>query len=169
VNRARERATFAFAAVGLTMEETRKTEIGALPVWPTVELGLRATRQMLERGECVTSAMMDWQTEVTRFLTRRIGQSSETMSRMMRCQGMDEVLDIELQWMRAAMDDYLGESKKLFEINNKVFDGFASSATAAAKEATLSPAAEVTAPAPVPAIRSTGRRQQAEQTETSAG
>lgn len=149
------------------MEDARKTEIVTSSVWPTVELGLRATRQMLERGECVTSAMMDWQTEVTRFLTRRIGHSSETMSRMMRCQGVDEVLDIELQWMRAAMDDYLGESKKLLEINTKVFDGLASNVTAAAKETTLSPAIEVATPAP--AIRSTGRRQQAEQTETSAG
>ncbi len=150
------------------MEEARKTEIVALPVWPTVELGLRATRQMFERGECVTSVMMDWQTEVTRFLTLRMSHSSETMSRMLRCQGMDEVLDIELQWMRVAMDDYLGESKKLFEINNKVFDDFASTVTAAAKEATSSHPAEVTAPPP-PAMRSTGRRQPAEQTEPSAG
>jgi hypothetical protein len=144
------------------MEEARNTESVSLPVWPTVELGLRATRQMLERGECVTSAMMDWQTEVARFVTRRIGHSSETMSRMMRCQGMNEVLAIELQWMRGAMDDYLGESMKLFEINNKVFDGFASSGTAAT-EATPSHPAEVVTPAP--AMRTAGRRQQ---TETSA-
>jgi hypothetical protein len=148
------------------MEEARKTEIDTLPMWPTMELGLRATRQMLERGEHVTSAMMDWQTEITRFLTRRIGHSSETMSRMMRCQGVNEVLDIELQWVRSAMDDFLGESMKLFEINNKVFDGLASRVTAATTEATPSPAAEVTTPLPVPAMRTPARRQQ---TETSTG
>jgi hypothetical protein len=148
------------------MDDARKIESVFLPAWPSTEFGLHAARQMLERGECVTSAIIEWQADATRFVNQRAGRNSETFTHMTRCQGVTELLDLELQWMRTAMDDYAGQARKLLEINGRVFDRLAAGLATTVREIVAAP--DPPAPMPAPAVKPMPRRQQAEPTEASA-
>lgn len=137
------------------MDEARRTDATSIPMWSFSEFGMRATRQWLDRGECLAGVLMDWNTEVTQFVSRRIGQNSETISRISRCQGLGDALDIEAQWMRGTLEDYFTETKKLLAFNSKVFEDL------------MGTRAERSEPN-APSIRPASRRQQSEKIETAA-
>ena len=115
------------------------------------QVGSDATRRLCEQGQCVTNALSAWQSEVSRFLTRRMDRNKEAMARVAKGPNFPEVLAIQAQWMQEATDDYLKEMSKLMEVNSKIMSGILGSVgevEAATPKTTASPEAQAASKTP---------------------
>jgi hypothetical protein len=104
------------------MDEVRKpevTEFGA----SLAQVSSDATRRLCEHGQSVANTISEWNTEASHFLSDRVAQNSETMSRMAKCQNFPEIFAVQARWMQEAADDYLKETSKLMEVNNRIVGG----------------------------------------------
>jgi hypothetical protein len=92
----------------------------SIPMWPTQQIGLDAARQFWDRSQAIATALVAWNSEVSSFVGQRISRDGETIGQMVQCQSWSEALDIEMQWLRNAADDYGAETSKLLELNTKL-------------------------------------------------
>ncbi len=78
------------------------------------------TRRLCERGEAVTKAICEWNTEVSQLLNHCSARNGEVIGRMTSSQSLPEVVALQTQWFRDITDDYLKGMSRLVEVNNKL-------------------------------------------------
>ncbi len=61
----------------------------------------------------VWAAMM---TEATRFLSQRLQEDIETQKAMLNCKHPAEIMEVQSEFFRTAVEQYSGEAQKLFDM-----------------------------------------------------
>jgi hypothetical protein len=79
-----------------------------------------ATRRLLAQGQTFVGAMVEWNSEISQFFSRRIARNSEAFTRLTKCQGFPDAFAIQAQWIQDAADDYSKEIQKFIEVNGKM-------------------------------------------------
>jgi hypothetical protein len=88
-----------------------------------------ASRRLCEHGQSVAEAISEWNTEVSHFLSHRAARSGGAMQSFARCQSFVDIFAIQAQWLRDAVDDYLKQTSKMIELNNRFLNHFLESAS----------------------------------------
>ena len=73
------------------------------------QLGADSVRQVLDRSQTVANVVASLGVETASFVSRRVEQDSETLGSMVKCRSMPEMLELQVQWWRRAMDDYANQ------------------------------------------------------------
>jgi hypothetical protein len=68
----------------------------------------------------VTSA---WGNEAVRFASRRLARNRETVEQLGKLGSWQEFLDLQMNWARDVLQDYLDESRELIELVQEASNG----------------------------------------------
>ena len=60
------------------------------------------------------------QAEISDFVAERIRQDLDTQQAFLRCRSLDEVRDVQFNFLRTALDQYGGEAAKLVRLGGEV-------------------------------------------------
>jgi hypothetical protein len=82
-----------------------------------------ATRRYCEQSESFAKALGEWNNEVSHFLAHRATRNSDTITRIIKCDNLQDVVTAQAQWIQDAADDYLKEMSKLMEVNGRIVGG----------------------------------------------
>jgi hypothetical protein len=93
------------------------------------EVSSNASRRLCEQGQSVVQAISAWNTEVSHFLSYRGARSVEAMRSFAKCQNFVDICAVQAQWLRDAADDYLKQTSKMIELNNRFMSDFLKSAS----------------------------------------
>lgn len=102
------------------MRGPEKVEASQVPGWPLGQIALDVAQQFWFQNQTVAKTLVDLNTEVADFVGQRLSQDGEAIGRMTQCRSLPEVLEVETQWLRRAVDDYSKEASKLMEVNGKL-------------------------------------------------
>jgi hypothetical protein len=91
---------------------------------PFAQVSLNASRRLCEHGQSVAQAINEWSTEVSHFLSHRAARSNEAMQSLAKCHNFVDICAIPAQWLRDAADDYLKQTSKMIELNNRFMSDF---------------------------------------------
>ena len=84
-----------------------------------------ATQQeAIETIELASQAMLEMfsiaRVEIADFVAERIRQDLDAQQAFLRCRSLDEVRDLQVQFVRTALDQYGGEAAKLMRLGGEV-------------------------------------------------
>jgi Phasin protein len=84
-----------------------------------------ATQQeAIDTIESASQAMLEMfsiaRVEITDFVAERIRQDLDVQQAFLRCRSLDEVRDVQVQFVRTALDQYGGEAAKLMRLGGEV-------------------------------------------------
>ena len=81
-------------------------------------------QEALETIESASSAVLEAlsraQAEISDFVAERIRQDLDTQQAFLRCRSLDEVRDVQFNFLRTALDQYGGEAAKLVRLGGEV-------------------------------------------------
>ena len=81
-------------------------------------------QEALETIESASSAVFEAlsraQAEISDFVAERIRQDLDTQQAFLRCRSLDEVRDVQFNFLRTALDQYGGEAAKLVRLGGEV-------------------------------------------------
>ena len=81
-------------------------------------------QEALETIESASSAVFEAlsraQAEISDFVAERIRQDPDTQQAFLRCRSLDEVRDVQFNFLRTALDQYGGEAAKLVRLGGEV-------------------------------------------------
>jgi hypothetical protein len=93
------------------------------------QVSSNASRRLCEQGQSVAQAISEWNAEVSHFLSYRGARSVEAMRSFAECQNFVDICNFQAQWLRDAADDYLKQTNKMIELNNRLMTNFLKSAS----------------------------------------
>jgi hypothetical protein len=109
-----------FAKVGvIVMDDFRNPEVANFGA-SVAQLGADATRRACEQGQSFAKAFCDWNTEMGQFLSHRMAQNLDAITRTTKCGNWQDAFSIQSEWLRCATDDYAKQIGKLMEVNRKI-------------------------------------------------
>jgi hypothetical protein len=83
-----------------------------------------AEQEVIETFESAGQAMVEGiglaQQEIADFITERIRQDLDTQQAYLRCRSLDELREINVRFLRTALDQYGDEASRLFRIGSDV-------------------------------------------------
>lgn len=81
-------------------------------------------QEAIETIESASQAVIDVFTraraEISDFVAERIRQDLDTQQAFLRCRNFDEVRDVQVQYLRTALDQYGGEVARLVRLGGEV-------------------------------------------------
>ena len=87
----------------------------------TVTVGQQEALETIESaGSAVFEALSRAQAEISDFVAERIRQDLDTQQAFLRCRSLDEVRDVQFNFLRTALDQYGGEAAKLVRLGGEV-------------------------------------------------
>jgi hypothetical protein len=98
--------------------------------WLFDPAGRDAAQAALGRAQSVTKDMLSWSQEIVDFAQHRLARNGQTLRTMADCNGWPEVMDIEAQWVRSTLDDYMQETSRLMEATSRIAQDMFGSAEA---------------------------------------
>lgn len=114
------------------------------------QIGVDTVRQVLDRSQTIANIFANFGAESANFFHHRVEQDSKVLGSMVQCRSLPEMLDLEMQWWRGAMDDYAtqyaSQVDRLMTFNASLMSG-------------LSPRAESRLPVPVASGAAQTKRQ----------
>ena len=85
------------------MNDMPKSEVFptvAIPGWDFAKVSSDAARQFSSQGQIVATAMTDWNTECSRFVTHRINRTSEAIAQIAKCHTLPEMFAAQTKWFQ---------------------------------------------------------------------
>jgi hypothetical protein len=83
-----------------------------------------AEQEAIESFESAGQAMVEGlslaQREIADFIAERIRQDLDTQQAYLRCRSLDELREINIRFVRTALDQYGGEASRLFKLGSEV-------------------------------------------------
>jgi len=76
----------------------------------------------LAAGPPAATLWLEVMTESTRFLSERLRTDLETQQAMLRCQTPPEMVQLQSEFLRTAIDQYTTEAQRIFEILSAATD-----------------------------------------------
>jgi len=129
------------------MDERIKTEWSkSLPEFGAslAQMTSDMTGRFCEQSEALTSAIAEWNGEISHFVSHRLQRNGNAIGSMTNCQNLPEIFAVQGRWFQDAADDYLNEASKLMEVNSRfmrhLFGSVGQHATAGPAETRLSAA-----------------------------
>jgi len=92
------------------------TPLGAISKLQEAGLG-----NMLEMNTAWVDALGDMGAEVIGFVAQRIKEDVKTQQKILHCNNMTDLQQIQAQFIQRAIDQYQAETKQLVEMSTKVF------------------------------------------------
>jgi hypothetical protein len=87
----------------------------------TVTVGQQEAIESIESaGNAVFEALSRAQSEITEFVTERIRQDLDAQQALLRCRSLGEVREVQVSFVRTALDQYGGEAAKLMRLGGEV-------------------------------------------------
>lgn len=87
----------------------------------TVTVGQQEALETIESASsAVFEALSRAQAEISDFVAERIRQDLDTQQAFLRCRSLDEVRDVQFNFLRTALDQYGGEAAKLVRLGGEV-------------------------------------------------
>jgi hypothetical protein len=87
----------------------------------TVTAGQQEAIETIESaGNAVFEALSRAQTEITEFVAERIRQDLDAQQALLRCRSLGEVREVQVSFLRTALDQYGGEAAKLVRLGGEV-------------------------------------------------
>jgi hypothetical protein len=81
-------------------------------------------QEAIETVESAGQAMIEMftraQAEISDFVAERIRQDLDAQQAFLRCRSLDEVRDVQVNFLRTALDQYGGEAAKLMRLGGEV-------------------------------------------------
>jgi hypothetical protein len=71
-------------------------------------------------GQAVVEGFGRAQREIADFIAERIRQDLDTQQAYLRCRSFDELREINIRFVRTAVDQYGGEASRLFKLGGEV-------------------------------------------------
>jgi hypothetical protein len=103
----------------------KQAEQSSVSEWPMFgQANLEVAQQFWKRSETFAKVLLDWNTEITHFVSQRVNRSSEDLGRVTQCRSVPEVVEVEAQWLRGIFDDYFAEARRLMEFNSRIIGSF---------------------------------------------
>lgn len=81
------------------------------------QIGADTIHQMLDRSQAIANALAAFGAETANFVGKRVEHSSEVFGNVAQCRSLPDMLEMEAQWWRKAMDDYTGQINRLVAFN----------------------------------------------------
>jgi hypothetical protein len=87
----------------------------------TVTIGQQDAIESIESaGHAMFEMITRAQAEITDFVAERIRQDLDAQQAFLRCRSLDEVRDVQVNFLRTALDQYGGEAAKLMRLGGEV-------------------------------------------------
>src|SRR5262249_27133237 len=67
-------------------------------------------------GQQMSAIWMAWRDEAFRFAQRRLSHNQDAVLRLTKCSNWQELLELQMDWSREILEDYLDESRELFDL-----------------------------------------------------
>jgi len=78
-------------------------------------LGVMAT-SMAAAGQAYMDAVGKCQGEICSFVTKRLTNDLDHGQKLAQCQDLGQAASMQQEWLRQAVDDYVKEGQKLFQL-----------------------------------------------------
>src|SRR5262249_53331989 len=83
----------------------------------SIKSAVASDETIAANGEQQMSAIwMAWRDEAFRFAQRRLSHNQDAVLRLTKCGNWQELLELQMDWSREILEDYLDESRELFDL-----------------------------------------------------
>jgi Phasin protein len=109
------------------------------PSTAAVDMGNKLSESWARATSTSVQLTSAWGNEAVRFASRRLARNRDAAERFMKCSSWRDLLDIQVNWTKDLMQDYLDESRELMGMVQEASSGILAAeetGTQAARSAT---------------------------------
>lgn len=93
---------------------------------------------MLRSSEVFAKGMQTMPAEIAGFIGRRVKTDAKLFSDCAKCDGWDEVVSLQQNWLKQTSEDYMKEANQMMALSQTLLSDAAKAAIQAAKDETAS-------------------------------
>jgi hypothetical protein len=105
------------------------------PSTAAVDMGNKLSDSWVRATSTSVQLTSAWGNEAVRFASRRLARNREAAERFMKCSSWRDLLDIQVNWTKDLMQDYLDESREVMGMVQEASNGILTAEETAARSA----------------------------------